>query len=203
VEEFLVGKPEVLARVLAQAKTPLKDAAAINTARWELFRRLKATGLEVETGTGGGTKFNRTRLGLPKTHWVDAACVGASTPERLRVDGIGPLRVRAMGRGRRRRCNPDRFGFPRGHAPRRGGCFGFRTGDQVRARVAKGKQAGVHEGRVAVRSTGRFRVGRCDGISWKDCRHLHRCDGYDYEGSGAALPPLPLKGCGGNAASSL
>jgi hypothetical protein len=42
-----------------------------------LFERLKATGLAAETGTGGRTKWNCTQRGLPKTHWLDAACVVA------------------------------------------------------------------------------------------------------------------------------
>lgn len=33
---FLADKPGVLARVLAQAKAPLKDAAVVNTTRWAL-----------------------------------------------------------------------------------------------------------------------------------------------------------------------
>ena len=41
-----------------------------------LFQQLKQTGLPIEVSTGGRTKYNRTRLGLPKTHWLDAACVG-------------------------------------------------------------------------------------------------------------------------------
>jgi 5-methylcytosine-specific restriction endonuclease McrA len=65
----------------ALAKRPLKDAAAVNSTRWAIYQRLVAAGLPVEVGTGGRTKFNRTRHGLPKTHWLDAACVGASTPE--------------------------------------------------------------------------------------------------------------------------
>ncbi len=67
-------------KLQAQAKLPLKDAAAVNATRWALYHALKATGLPVETGTGGRTKYNRTRLGLAKSHWADAACVGASTP---------------------------------------------------------------------------------------------------------------------------
>jgi 5-methylcytosine-specific restriction endonuclease McrA len=43
IEEFLKKKPEVKARVLAQAKTPLKDAAVVNATRWELYRRLQST----------------------------------------------------------------------------------------------------------------------------------------------------------------
>ena len=55
----------------------LQDAAAVNATRWALLNALKATGLPVETGSGGRTKFNRTRLDIPKTHALDAACVGA------------------------------------------------------------------------------------------------------------------------------
>ena len=74
-EEF--GHPEIQ----AQARRPMKDAAAVNTTRWAMYQRLVATGLPVEVGTGGRTKFNRTRLGLEKAHWHDTACVGDSTPE--------------------------------------------------------------------------------------------------------------------------
>jgi hypothetical protein len=47
---------------LKQAKTPLKDAAAVNSTRWKLFNSLKELGLPVETGSGGLTKFNRKRV---------------------------------------------------------------------------------------------------------------------------------------------
>jgi len=40
-------------QLIAQAKAPLKDAAAVNSVRWALWRVLRATGLPVETGTGG------------------------------------------------------------------------------------------------------------------------------------------------------
>ena len=78
---FLANKPDVLKSILAQAKAPLKDAAAMNTTRWALFERMKALGVPIECGSGGLTKFNRTMRGLSKEHWMDAACVGKSTPE--------------------------------------------------------------------------------------------------------------------------
>jgi hypothetical protein len=56
----------VLARIQAQLKTPLADAAAVNSTRWRLYEELKALGLPVEVGTGGRTRWNRTRLELPK-----------------------------------------------------------------------------------------------------------------------------------------
>ena len=94
-EEF--GHPQVQ----EQAKKPLKDAAALNTMRWEIYRCLQANGLPIEIGTGGRTKFNRVRHGLPKAHWLDAVCVGASTPEMLKVEGVRPLAIIATGYGNR------------------------------------------------------------------------------------------------------
>ncbi|MEG3929344.1 RNA-guided endonuclease IscB, partial [Microcoleus sp. T3_D1] len=64
IEQFLSKKPEILKRILSQAQRPLKDAAAVNSTRWALFNRLRMTGLPVSTGSGGLTKFNRTRLQL-------------------------------------------------------------------------------------------------------------------------------------------
>ena len=77
IRVFLAGKPERLARMLAQAKAPLKDAAAVNSTRWALYTRLKQEGYPLESGSGGLTKYNRTERGLPKAHWIDAACVVA------------------------------------------------------------------------------------------------------------------------------
>jgi hypothetical protein len=60
---FLALKPDVLKRLLAQAKAPLRDAAAVNVTRWALYERLKAFGVPVECGSGGLTKVRRvTRL---------------------------------------------------------------------------------------------------------------------------------------------
>ncbi len=93
---FLAKKPDLLKRILAQAKTPLKDAAAVNATRWALYEQLQALGLPIECGTGGRTKFNRVSRGLEKSHWHDAACVGASTQHILQVQGIVPLLVNAL-----------------------------------------------------------------------------------------------------------
>lgn len=62
---------------------------------------MQETGLPIEVGTGGRTKYNRSIRGLSKMHWLDAACVGASTPEVLKVKGIIPLIVIATGHGSR------------------------------------------------------------------------------------------------------
>lgn len=81
------GYPEVE----AQAQAPLRDAAALNASRWALCYRLEAVRLPLETGSGGRTKWNRSLRGIPKTHWLDAACVGPSTPEQIRWQEVVPL----------------------------------------------------------------------------------------------------------------
>ena len=111
VQQFLAKKPDILKHILAQAKRSLKDAAAVNSTRWALLSRLKETGLPVLTGSGGLTKFNRTRLQLPKTHWLDAACVGKI--ESLSVLTSKPLLIKATGHGTRQMCRTDKFGFVR------------------------------------------------------------------------------------------
>jgi len=184
------GHPEVE----AQAKQPLRDTAAVNATRWALYRRLQATGLPVEVGTGGRTKWNRTQRGLPKAHWLDAACVGASTPELLSCAGITPLAITATGHGVRQMCGTNRYGFPTRHRTRQTRHFGFATGDLVRAEVPGGlKTAGRHVGRVLVRASGSFDLatgtGRLAGISYRYCRVLARRDGYAYQTAAAALPP--------------
>jgi 5-methylcytosine-specific restriction endonuclease McrA len=194
VEEFLRGKPEVLRRVLAQAKVSLKDAAAVNATRWTLWRALKATGLPLETGSGGRTKYNRCRLGVPKTHALDALCVGRV--EAVSGWQIPTLAIRATGRGAYRRTQVTASGFPRGYLMRKKTVFGFRTGDMVVASVPTGKKAGIHRGRVAVRETGSFNIqnsaGVVQGIGHKRCRLRMRADGYGYQTNleTALLPSL-------------
>jgi 5-methylcytosine-specific restriction endonuclease McrA len=182
IAQFLSKKPELLKQIQAQAKRPLKDAAAVNSTRWALLNRLKATGLPVATGSGGQTKFNRTRLGLPKAHWLDAACVGEVTE--LKVLTAQPLRIKATGQGTRQQCRTDKYGFPSRYVPKDPFVKGFQTGDIVRAIVVKGKKIGTYIGRVAVRSTGSFNIsdktGLIQGISYKCCTLIHKKDGYGY-----------------------
>jgi len=182
IQDFLSGKPDVLKRVLAQAKAPLQDAAAVNATHWALFNALKVTGLPVATGSGGKTKFNRTRLGLPKTHWLDAACVG-DTPV-LEVLTTQPLLIKATGHGTRQMCGTDKFGFPIRHKSRVQVHKGFQTGDIVQAVVTSGKKIGAYVGRVLCRASGSFdiatKTGRVAGISHKYCKPIHKKDGYGY-----------------------
>jgi len=60
--------------------------------------------LPIETGSGGLTKFNRAQRGLPKEHWIDAACVGKGTPEKIETAKVKPLCVKALGHNSRQMC---------------------------------------------------------------------------------------------------
>ena len=189
----MADQPEVLARVQAKRKAPLKDASKVNTTRWAVYEQLKATGLPLETGSGGLTKWNRQNRNLPKGHWLDAACCGHSTPDRLFVQAVRPWVIEAKGRQSRQMVNVDKRGFPVGIAKGPGRVQGFRPGDLVKAVVPSHLKArGVHVGRVLVRARGIFdiqtRQGRVKDVPARYCHSLHCNDGYAYQ-QGAALPP--------------
>jgi|JFJP01.1.fsa_nt_gi Restriction endonuclease len=183
--EFLSKRLDILAKIEKQRKQPLADAAVVNATRWKLKQILESTGLPVELGSGGLTKYNRTRLSLPKSHWIDAACVGQSTPNSLNISGYQPLIIKAMGHGSRQMIKPDKFGFPRTSPKLRQKAFyGFQTGDIVKAVVTQGKKIGTYFGRVAVRKTGSFNIKTktetVQGVNQKYCHGLHKSDGYTY-----------------------
>ncbi|MBD2202653.1 RRXRR domain-containing protein [Calothrix sp. FACHB-1219] len=183
IKDFLKKDPTKLEKILAQAKKPLADAAAVNATRYKLLEVLKSTGLHVECGSGGLTKFNRTSQKLIKTHWIDAACVGKSTPT-LNIKGIKPLLVTANGHGTRQMAGTDKFGFPIRHRSNKQIHFEFQTGDIIKAVVTSGKKVGEYVGRVLCRATGSFdiatKTGRISGINHKYCSAIHKKDGYSY-----------------------
>jgi 5-methylcytosine-specific restriction endonuclease McrA len=181
---FLAKKPDVLKRILAQVKKPLKDASAVNATRWALLERLKTFGLPVECGSGGLTRYNRTTRGLAKTHWLDAACVGKSTPDAILHKRLVPLFITATGHGRRQMCAPDERGFPKQHKKRKRAFLGYRTGDVVKAITPKG----TFEGKIAIRHRPSFRLGKVD-IHPKYMRCVHQADGYEYRQKGVRQAP--------------
>ena len=182
IEEFLKGKPELLARVRKQLKTPLRDAASVNATRWALFEALRATGLPIRTGSGALTKFNRHCFGVPKEHWFDALCVG-------RINGVSydscmkVLNVSCTGRGQYKRTRTDKFGFPICHFMRTKRPHGVGLGDLVRMTVQKGKHPGIWTGRAFPSNDGsvvlilpEFRIkGRA-----RNCSIPSISDGYGY-----------------------
>ncbi|WP_017659274.1 RNA-guided endonuclease IscB [Baaleninema simplex] len=184
VREFLSGKPSVLERILRQAKTPLKNAAAVNATRWKLYQRLKETGLPVEVGTGGQTKFNRTRLEFPKAHWLDAACVG-KTPS-LHLATETPMAIASKGHSTRFRTLIDRYGFPRAVRKTKAQVNGLQAGDIVRAIVPNGKYRGQWTGAIAgvrkkrppaLRPFGKKQI---DLTAKTQIQIVHKQDGYEY-----------------------
>jgi 5-methylcytosine-specific restriction endonuclease McrA len=177
-----VKDPARLARILAKAKAPLRDAAAVNSTRKALVNGLVLTGLPVETGSGGLTKFNRCTLAIPKTHALDAVCVGqVNAVENWQQP---TLTIKAAGRGAYKRTRLNQYGFPRGYLMREKSVHGFQTGDHVRAVVPSGKKIGTHVGRVAIRASGNFNIktsaGLVSGIAHRHCALIQRGDGYGY-----------------------
>lgn len=183
--EFLADRPETAERILRQSRSSLRNAAVMNATRWRLREGLRSLSLPVKGWSGGRTKFNRARSSLPKSHTLDALCIGdmdegtwiVSFPARLLI-------ITCNGRGSYRRTVPDRHGFPRLMRPRVKQHFGFATGDLAIATVPSGKRAGTHTGRIAIRSDGYFNVRTASGlvpaIHHRHFRLLQRGDGYGY-----------------------
>ncbi|WP_151480036.1 RNA-guided endonuclease IscB [Streptomyces albicerus] len=186
VDVFLAHRPDRLAEILQQVKTPLHDAAAMNATHWRLTEALESLGRPILAWSGGRTKWNRTAMGLDKTHTVDALCVGGLDHE----DGDAIVRLpeqvliaKATGRGSYARTTPDRFGFPRLRRARAKQHFGYVTGDLVRATIPTGKWAGTWTGRISVRARGQHSLatprGRINVSHW-NLRLVQRGDGYGY-----------------------
>ena len=188
-EEF--GYPNIQ----KQAKVTLKDAALVTATRWKVYDALVATGLPVECGSGARTKMNRKAIELPKTHYYDACCVGASTPDKLQFKEQSVQVIVAKGRGSHCRTNVDKQGFPRGYLSRQKYFFGYQTGDMVKAIVTKGKHIGTYIGRVLCRKTGSFdiktKTERKQGISYKYMKLIQGNDGYEYKNNRRACSILP------------
>lgn len=183
IEEFLKRKPNLLKRIKAQQKKPLKDAAAVNSTRNKLVKVLESQKLPVYKSDGATTKYNRISQGLPKEHWIDSACVGDGTDLIFRTNQ--PLKAKCSGHGTRQKINPDKYGFPRSHKSQESVFFGFKTGDIVKAVIPEGKSkyAGTHFGRVAVRATGTFKLyadRTINSIKHSYCKLAQKRDGYRY-----------------------
>lgn len=184
-EVFLADNPALFNKLHRQLKTPLHDAAAVNATRNRLFSELLTFGLSVETGTGGQTKYNRLRLHIPKTHALDAACVGY-------VNSVANwqrkhLNVQCRARGAYSRTITDKYGFPKAYSRRNKHIHGFRTGDIVhctQGRQPQNRQSFV--GRLVTRATGYFTLDLgyptrlLKSVVWYTCKLLQRFDGYSY-----------------------
>ena len=171
--------------LMEQAKAALGGAAVMNATRWRLYGEMQMTGLPVEVGTGGRTSYHRASRNLPKAHWIDAAVVGASTPQHLLLLHVRPWSIEATGWQSRQMCLMSKRGFPRTRAKQHSRVKGFRSGDLARAVVKAGTKTGSYQGRVAVRASGSFNItteqGTVQGIHVRWCHLLQRKDGYQYQ----------------------
>jgi 5-methylcytosine-specific restriction endonuclease McrA len=182
VEQFLSDQPDRLQRILSHTKKHLAASAAVNATRNSVVQKLHETELPIATFCGGLTKFNRAKLSIPKTHALDAGCVG--TLDHLANWNIPVFCIKATGRGTYQRTRVTKDGFPRGYLPRHKTVHGFHTGDLVKTVIPKGKKTGIYTGRVAVRTSGSFNLqtstATIQGISHRHCRRICRADGYTY-----------------------
>jgi 5-methylcytosine-specific restriction endonuclease McrA len=183
IKNFLKGKPQTFLRIMSQAQAPLKDAAAVNSTKSALLAALKATKIEqIYVGSASLTKFNRTKLGFSKAHWIDAACCG-DVSQGLTLFINQPLLIKAMGWGSRQVVPTDKYGFPRtGYKPKQK-VKGWNTGDIVS--VIGGKHEGVKCKRIkTTRFKGNFdiRVSNTTviSVSRNQIKPVHRNDGYNY-----------------------
>ena len=172
VSEFLKGNSQLLIKINNQLKKPMADSAAVNSTRFFLMESIKMTGIPVSCGTGGQTKWNRTRMGLDKEHWIDAACVG--DVDQINIKISKPLLVFCRGQGGRQRSAVNSFGYPVRTNPLRP-IHGWRSGDVVRL---SGKLYSI-----SPRNSGHFDLTRGKERTSKSMSFLtpvHKMDGYRY-----------------------
>lgn len=184
-QEFLNFNQIKIDKFKKQILKPLRDMAVMNAIRNELRLALIKTGLLIETGSGGLTKFNRLRFKIPKTHALDAICIGYI----VKIHGWihKTLHIKCNGRGRYQRAIPDQYGFIKAYIPRQKYFFGFRTGDLVRVRSSI--KSGINPplwskvSRVVCRASGKFVFKINEKIyqpSYRYCQRVQHIDGYSY-----------------------
>ena len=191
IQDFLAGKPELLSRILEQAPKPLASATAVNATRIAMVKMAKRLCDNVKCWTGGRTKFNRTNQGLPKSHSVDAACIGESGSG-INLLVSQPMIVESKGHGTRQavRCNAS--GFPalgkNGKPIKPKSIYTHcHSGDIVKFVLDKDRKnvsAGTYTARVKTPTPKGFEV-KIKGFRVSQnlkylIRFVHRHDGYAY-----------------------
>jgi Restriction endonuclease len=176
-KSLLENIPNVINSKLSKS---FRDAAVVNAIRYKIGDILSSI-TDFKYHFSWLTKYNRKRLGYPKDHWIDAACLGMGdvyiSPK------ITPLYVYCKGHSTRQMVKMNKFGFPKTLPKTSSAVFGFKTGDMVKAVVNKGKYIGTHFGRIAIRKTGTFsirtRTQQFD-VNHKYLKIIHKGDGYQY-----------------------
>ncbi|OKH35068.1 HNH endonuclease [Calothrix sp. HK-06] len=184
VSEFVSDKAK-LDIILSQAKTPLKDAAAVNSTRFAIVETAKKLCDNVKCWTGGRTKFNRFKQGFEKSHSIDAACVGESGSN-IKIKTQQPLIVVCKGHGSRQARRVNKYGFPAVQKAK--AVFTHATaGDLVRV-VLDSDRKNVTKGKYIARVKTPTKKAvevvingkRVEISSMKNVSFIQRSDGYAY-----------------------
>lgn len=168
-----------------------KDASIVQIARNYMVKEITKLVSNTTTHPSWLTKYNRDQLGLPKEHYYDALSVG-EIPSKINFLTDKVLQITAKGRGSRQMCAMNKYGFPRTSPKGSKLVKGFQTGDMVKVIIPKGFKKGKYLGRVAVKSSGYFKIetksGLVKDVGYKYCRLVQRSDGYlySYKESGLA-----------------
>ena len=175
-----------------------KDASIVQIARNYMIKEITRLVSDTTTHPSWLTKYNRDQLGLPKEHYYDALSVG-EVPTKFNFFTDKILVISAKGRGSRQMCFMDKFGFPRTSPKGSKSVKGFQTGDMVKVIIPKGFKKGEYLGRVAVKSSGYFKIetksGLVKDVGYKYCRLIQRSDEYLYgykESDLALVSPVKL-----------
>lgn len=191
IEDFLSGKPDILKRIQSQTKKPLADASAVNSTRFAIVEMAKSHCDQVNCWTGGRTKYNRISQGLPKSHSIDAACVGESGAK-IKVLIDKPLIVESKGHGTKQFRRSNASGFPALNKNKqpispKTVYTHCQAGDMIKFWIDKSRKsvkAGIYKGRVKTPTPKGFEI-KINGfrVSQKMnylIRFMHRNDGYAY-----------------------
>src|SRR5262245_43605293 len=108
--------PEAMPQPSMLPVGPCSDDSRLRDCQWKSGRE------GAPSGTGPCAN-------LPPIHWLDASCVGASTPEILHIKGVIPLVITATGWQSRHTFLMDKYSFPRTRSKQASMVRGFRTGD--------------------------------------------------------------------------
>ena len=110
--------------------------------------------------------------------------MGKSTPEKLLLNGVKPLRIKTKRNGTRQRCRLNKYGFPKAHAPKAKFFQQFETGDIVKDTIPKGNYVGNYTGRIAIRYRPSFILQLPDqkfDVHPKYLQTIFKADGYEYQ----------------------
>jgi len=189
LKEFLAKKPKVLESFLKMMKSnpSMRHVAAVNATRKALTASLADSGLPIELGTGGHTKFNRLNQEYQKDHWIDAACVGHSGTA-VDLNKVTPITIRAIGRGDRR-IHPLASQQSNKKPKSRKVISAYQTGDFAKLVNLKGKYKGTWVGRICSvdfspkNPTLKMKTpkGIAGSVYTKGWKLLQKIDGFEYK----------------------